>query len=128
MRPFGRTKRRQKVLIGFVRYRHLCEQIRGLQNLESPCKGDVFTFFSLLRKEPKVAQRVAPLWTPGTLQIAGRNGVLDRMTGFRQVTGYAKVAILHRIDGNDLNRCELQALHKRICGFVQIHSGFFGKQ
>ena len=25
-------------------------------------------FFSLLRKEPKVAQRVATLWTPGTVQ------------------------------------------------------------
>ena len=27
-------------------------------------KGNGFTFFSLLRKEPKVAQRVATLWTP----------------------------------------------------------------
>jgi len=26
--------------------------------------GNRFTFFSLLRKEPKVAQRVATLWTP----------------------------------------------------------------
>jgi hypothetical protein len=40
------------------------------------------------------------------------------MTGVHQVTGYAEVAIFHNIDGNDLNRCELQALHKRICGFV----------
>ena len=31
-------------------------------------KGNGFTFFSLLRKEPKVAQRVATLWTPGTVQ------------------------------------------------------------
>ena len=30
-------------------------------------KGTVL-FFSLLRKEPKVAQRVATLWTPGTVQ------------------------------------------------------------
>ena len=46
------------------RNRHLCALNRGLQNLESSRKGDVFTFFSLLRKEPKVAQRVATLGTP----------------------------------------------------------------
>ena len=46
-----------------ARYRHLCERNRGLQNLISSRKGTVL-FFSLLRKEPKVAQRVATLWTP----------------------------------------------------------------
>ena len=45
------------------RNRRLCEPIRGLQNLESSRKGTGL-FFSLLRKEPKVAQRVATLWTP----------------------------------------------------------------
>ena len=35
--------------------------------MESSRKGTVL-FFSLLRKEPKVAQRVATLWTPGTVQ------------------------------------------------------------
>ena len=62
-----------------------------------------------------------------SVQIAGRYGVLDRFSGFHQVTGYEQTTISLSIDGNDLNRCELQALHKRICGFVQIHSGFFGK-
>ena len=52
----------------------------------------------------------------------------DRFSSFRQVTGYVQTTILQKIDGNDLNRCELQALHKRICNFVQVHSGFFGKQ
>ena len=66
-------------------------------------------FFSLVRKEPKVHQRSADLWTPGTVQIAGRNGVFTEMTGFRQVTNFAETAISHSIDGNDLNRCELQA-------------------
>ena len=82
--------------------------IRGLQNLESSRKGTGL-FFSLLRKEPKVAQRVATLWTPGTVQIAGRYVVFTEMTGVHQVTGYVRAAILHSIDGNDLNRCELQA-------------------
>ena len=36
-----------------VRYRLCGELIRGLQNLETPCKGDDFTFFLLLQKEPK---------------------------------------------------------------------------
>ena len=43
------------------------------------------------------------------VQIAGRNDVLDKMTGFYQVTGYERTTISHSIDGNDLNRCELQA-------------------
>ena len=86
----------------------LCKLNRGLQNLESSRKETVL-FFSLLRKEPKVAQRVATLWTPGTVQIAGRNGVFTEMTGVHQVTGFVQTAILHSIDGNDLNRYELQA-------------------
>ena len=53
-----------KDLIGFVRSRHCSELNRGLQNLDSPCKGTIL-FFSLVRKEPKVPQRVATLWTPG---------------------------------------------------------------
>ena len=44
-----------------------------------------------------------------SVQIAGRDDVLDKMTGFHQVTGYVQTTILHSIDGNDLNRCELQA-------------------
>ena len=49
----------------------------------------------------------------------------NRMTGFYQITGYVEAAVLHEIDGNDLNRCELQALHKRIYGFVRTRSEFF---
>ena len=56
--PFG------KVVILFVRNRHCGKLNRGLQNLESP-ERETFLFFSLVRKEPKVPQRVATLWTPG---------------------------------------------------------------
>ena len=72
MFPLGNTQtaarppempRSGKDLIWFVRSYCLCALIRGLQNLESSRKGTVL-FFSLLRKEPKVAQRVATLWTP----------------------------------------------------------------
>ena len=97
-----------KDLIWFVRSYCLCALIRDLQNLESSRKGTVL-FFSLVRKEPKVHQRSADLWTPGTVQIAGRYVVFTEMTGVHQVTGYVRAAILHSIDGNDLNRCELQA-------------------
>ena len=82
----------------------LPRQGHAFHAMESSRKGKVL-FFSLLRKEPKVAQRVATLWTPGTVQIAGRYVVLNRMTSFRQVTNFAETAISHRIDGNDLNRC-----------------------
>ena len=43
------------------------------------------------------------------VQIAGRYDVLDRFSGFHQVTGYEQTTISLSIDGNDLNRCELQA-------------------
>ena len=71
-----------------VRYRLCGELNRGLQNLETPCKGakaraaccpdrgmlsmqwkaperETGLFFSLVRKEPKVAQRVDPLDSEG---------------------------------------------------------------
>ena len=113
MFPLGNTQtearppempRSGKALILIVLYCNCGTLIRGLQNLESSRKGTVL-FFSLVRKEPKVHQRSADLWTPGTVQIAGRYGVLDRFSGFYQVTNFAETAILHNIDGNDLNRC-----------------------
>ena len=87
--PFG------KVLILLVRSRHCGELNRGLQNLEAffekgfnfvsakpPLRRaelrfakprnfperETVLFFSLVRKEPKVPQRFANLWTPGTIQ------------------------------------------------------------
>ena len=90
--PFLRSEkgqRRQKDLILLVGSRCLGALIRGLQNLETPRRGTVL-FFSLVRKEPKVHQRFANLWTPGTIQIAGRYGVFAKMTGVHQVTGSEK--------------------------------------
>ena len=100
-----KSREAAKVLIGFVRNCLCGALIRGLQNLEIS-KGKTGLFFSLLRKEPKVAQRVATLWTPGTVQIAGRYNIFYKMTGVHHVTDYVRTAILHNIDGNDLNRCE----------------------
>ena len=68
----------KKVLIVAVRRCHCGMLIRGLQNLEAPGKGTGL-FFSRVRKEPKVHQRFANLWTPGTIQIAGRQGVFAKM-------------------------------------------------
>ena len=44
-------------------------------------------FFSLVRKEPKVPQRFANLWTPGTIQISARFKIFAKMTGHHHVTG-----------------------------------------
>ena len=71
-------------------------------------------FFSRVRKEPKVHQRFANLWTPGTIQIAGRYGVFAKVTGVHQVTGYAENCIFPGIAGNDLNRCDAPALQHKI--------------
>ena len=68
-------------------------------------KGNGFILFASAKRTKK-----QPGLRPATsVQIAGRYSIFDRMTGFQHVTGYAEVAILHSIDGNDLNRCELQA-------------------
>ena len=68
-------------------------------------KGNEFILFASAKRTKK-----QPGLRPATsVQIAGRDDVLDKMTGFHQVTGYVQTAILHSIDGNDLNRYELQA-------------------
>ena len=73
-----------------------------------------FSCFSLVRKEPKVHQRFANLWTPGTIQIAGRYVFEAKVTGIHHVTGYAESCIFPGIAGNDLNRCDLPALQHKI--------------
>ena len=78
--PFG------KVLILFVGSRHCGELNRGLQNLEAFRKGTDL-FFSLVRKEPKVPQRFANIWTPGTIQISARYMAFAKVTGHHHVTG-----------------------------------------
>ena len=70
-------------------------------------------FFSLVRKERGVPQRFANLWTPGTIQIAGRYVFEAKVTGIHQVPGYAENYIFPGIAGNDLNRCEVQALQRK---------------
>ena len=67
----------------FVRCFEVCETSK------LPGKGTGL-FFSRVRKEPKVHQRFANLWTPGTIQIAGRYIFEAKATGVYQVTGYAK--------------------------------------
>ena len=58
----------KKVLIVAVRSCGCGVLNRGLRNLGSSRKGNGFSCFSLVRKEPKVHQRFANLWTPGTIQ------------------------------------------------------------
>ena len=68
-------------------------------------KGNEFILFASAKRTKKQTG-----FYPATpVQIAGRNGVFDKMPHFHHVTGYAEITILHKIDGNDLNRCELQA-------------------
>ena len=68
-------------------------------------KGDGFILFASAKRTKK-----QPGLRPATsVQIAGRNSVFTEMTGVHQVTGFVQTAILHSIDGNDLNRYELQA-------------------
>ena len=84
------SRRRKKDLIWFVRICCFGALIRGLQNLEAPCKGNGFILFASCKKNQKAHQRFANLWTPGTIQIAGRYMIVVKVTGVHQVTGFAK--------------------------------------
>ena len=81
--------------------------IRGLQNLGTPSKGTVL-FFSLVRKEPKVPQRFANLWTPGTIQSSAGNT-------FGEASGGTSRNRLFAQNGGEkaLNRCEVPALQRK---------------
>ena len=90
-----------------VRNRYLGALIRGLQNLDSPCKGTIL-FFSLVRKEPKVPQRVATLWTPGTIQSSAGNN-------FGEASGDTSRNRFFAQDGGEkaLNRCDVRVLQRK---------------
>ena len=63
-------------------------------------KGNGFILFASAKRTKKQTG-----FHPATpVQIAGRNGVLVRITGFHQITGFAQTTISLSIDGNDLNR------------------------
>ena len=117
-----------------------CALIRGLQNLESSLKGfnccgakmslrwaesrfskprsflqrgRFYILFASCKKNQKARQRFANLWTPGTIQIAGRYVFEAKMTGIHQVTGNAENSSFPGIAGNDLNRCDAPALQRK---------------
>ena len=103
----------KKVLIVAVRKCHCGGLNRGLRNLGSSRKGDGFILFALCKKNQKAHQRFANLWTPGTIQIAGRYMIVVKVTGVHQVTGNAENSSFPGIAGNDLNRCEVPALQRK---------------
>ena len=83
----------------------LPRQGHAFHAMESSRKGDGFILFASAKRTKKQTG-----FHPATpVQIAGRYDVLDRFSGFHQVTGYEQTTISLSIDGNDLNRCELQA-------------------
>ena len=118
----------KKVLIVAVRSCGCGVLVRGLRNLGASRKGKTVLFFSRVRKEPKVHQRFANLWTPGTIQIAGRYGVFSKVTGVHQVTGNAENCNFSGIAGNDLNRCDAPALQHKIRAKIKRTASFFGGQ
>ena len=79
----------QKDLIWFVRGCCLCALFRGLQNLDAPCKGDVFTFF--LRRAKRTKKHARGLRTSG---LRGRfkalpEFTLQKLSAARIETGFA---------------------------------------
>ena len=123
----------------FVRICYLWALIRGLQNLKASLKGfnccgaklplrcadsrlaeprsflrkERFSYFSRVRKVPKVHQRFANLWTPGTIQSsAGSN--------FAEISGGTSRNrfCLQTAGVKALNRCErVTVVQTQDCGF-----------
>ena len=84
----------------------LCAESRFAEPRAS-CKGTIL-FFSLVRKEPKVPQRFANLWTPGTIQSSAGNA-------FGEVSDGTSRNRLFAQNGGEkaLNRCEVPALQRK---------------
>ena len=102
----------KKVLIVAVRSCGCGVLVRGLQNLETPCKGERIVTFCIVQK---VTKKHAGLRPATSIQIAGRYVFEAKVTGFHQVTGNAENSSFPGIAGNDLNRCEVPALqHKEL--------------
>ena len=118
----------KKVLIVAVRRCHCGALIRGLQDLEASQKGNGFILFALCKKNQKAHQRFANLWTPGTIQIAGRYMIVVKVTGVHQVTGYAESCSFPGIAGNDLNRYDAPALQRKELSEPQKNGCILGKQ
>ena len=117
--------------LGAVGSWSFCALKKGLQNLVSPCKGfnycgakprlrcadssfakprsflrkERFSCFSLVRKEPKVHQRFANLWTPGSIQSSAGKGFVKLSGGFCR-----NRFCLQNAGEKALNRCERVAV------------------
>ena len=64
-------------------------------------------FFSLVRKEPKVPQRFANLWTPGTIQSSAGNSFEE---AFRR---HVSKPVFRKKSGEKaLNRCDVPVLQR----------------
>ena len=61
--------------------------------------------FYVLFASAKRTKKQPGLRPATSVQIAGRYNIFYKMTGVHHVTDYVRTAILHNIDGNDLNRC-----------------------
>ena len=112
-----------------------CALIRGLQYLGTPLKGfnccgaklrlrcaksrfakprcslqrERFSCFSLVRKEPKVPQRVATLWTPGERFKALPKKISAKFSG-----GTSRNRFFAQNRGEKaLNRCEVRVLQRK---------------
>ena len=88
-------------------------------------RGRFYVLFASCKKNQKARQRFANLWTPGTIQIAGRYVFEAKVTGFHQVTGYAENYNFPGIAGNDLNRCDVRALQHKIRAKMKRTAAFF---
>ena len=103
----------------------LCVDSRFAEPRSFLRKGRFYILFASCKKNQKARQRFANLWTPGTIQIAGRYVIFSEMTGVHQVTSNAKNCSFPGIAGNDLNRCDVPALQHKIRAEIKRIAVFF---
>ena len=91
-----------------------------------------FSCFSLVRKEPKVHQRFANLWTPGTIQssagrdFAKKNSFLApaKISDKESIFQRTKTSTSHQTKTN----AQLQILSAKTCCELAVQQFFFEKQ
>ncbi len=98
-----------KDLILFVRSCCSGALNRGLRKPRISLQGSTILFFSLVRKEPKVPQRVATLWTPGERFKALPKKISAKFSG-----GTSRNRFFAQNRGEKaLNRCEVRVLQRK---------------
>ena len=104
--PPEKAAKRRKDLIWSVRYRHLCELIRGLQNLDIFRKGNVFILFACTKRTQSTPEGCDPLDSGDGSKLYGLF-----FSWYFQLSSLYQYMVRPTFS-DVLNRCERDAVHQ----------------